>query len=91
LTASLHNRTRKQLWFFVLDKWQNFHVSIENTRTCLTQWGIHSAKQTRYMFGMATNNAVLDRQSESLVSLFARLTDELTRLFDAKLKLLRQS
>jgi uncharacterized membrane protein YqjE len=38
---------------------------------------------------MATNNAVLDRQSESLVSLFGRLTDELTQLLDAKLGLLK--
>ena len=33
--------------------------------------------------------AALDRQSESLVSLFGRLTDELTQLFDAKLELLK--
>ena len=32
---------------------------------------------------------VLERQNESLPSLFARLTDELTRLFDAKLELLK--
>jgi len=31
----------------------------------------------------------LERQNESLPSLFARLTDELTRLFDAKLELLK--
>ena len=30
----------------------------------------------------------LERQNESLPSLFARLTDELTQLFDAKLELL---
>src|SRR3954469_10488361 len=37
---------------------------------------------------MPTNNA-LDRQSDSLVSLFGRLTDELAQLFDAKLELLK--
>jgi len=31
----------------------------------------------------------LERQNESLPSLFARLTDELTQLFDAKLELLK--
>ena len=30
----------------------------------------------------------LERQNESLPSLFARLTDDLTQLFDAKLELL---
>jgi Putative Actinobacterial Holin-X, holin superfamily III len=33
--------------------------------------------------------ATLERQSESLPSLFGRLTDELTQLFDAKLDLLK--
>jgi uncharacterized membrane protein YqjE len=32
---------------------------------------------------------IRERQNESLPSLFARLTDELTRLFDAKLELLK--
>ena len=34
-------------------------------------------------------SATLERQEESLPSLFARLTDELTQLFDAKLELLK--
>jgi uncharacterized membrane protein YqjE len=34
-------------------------------------------------------SAILDRQDESLPSLFARLTDELTQLVDAKLGLLK--
>lgn len=36
-----------------------------------------------------TDNATIERQNESLPSLFARLTDELTQLFDAKLELLK--
>ena len=36
-----------------------------------------------------TENTTLERQNESLPSLFSRLTDELTQLFDAKLDLLK--
>jgi uncharacterized membrane protein YqjE len=36
-----------------------------------------------------TENMRLERQNESLPSLFGRLTDELTQLFDAKLDLLK--
>ena len=36
-----------------------------------------------------TENTTLERRNESLPSLFSRLTDELTQLFDAKLDLLK--
>ena len=36
-----------------------------------------------------TETSSFERQNESLPSLFARLTDELTQLFDAKLELLK--
>jgi len=36
-----------------------------------------------------TENTTLERQNESLPSLFSRVTDELTQLFDAKLDLLK--
>ncbi len=36
-----------------------------------------------------TERPIIERQHESLPSLFARLTDELTQLFDAKLDLLK--
>ena len=52
--------------------------------------GASDPRSKRVVFrGMATNDAALNRQSESLVSLFGRLTDELTQLFDAKLELLK--
>jgi len=36
-----------------------------------------------------TENTMVERQDQSLPSLFSRLTDELTQLFDAKLELLK--
>jgi uncharacterized membrane protein YqjE len=89
-TVFHHSKTEKRS--FDSSCWVNGNIFMfpskrpEHARLILTS----DPHSKRVLFrGMATNNAALDRQSESLVSLVGRLTDELTQLFDAKLELLK--